>query len=105
MTFSPIGYCHDCRGPLTADCRKCNPEPLAVLGSLSGMQVLAKSLLAHYEIDPDEHPEIVNELEIEVGEELLDLGREALARHGVPIPAEVGALPMTGTGSNPGGAA
>lgn len=100
MTFSPIGYCGDCYGPMTASCRKCNPEPLAVLGSLYGMRVLAQSLLAHYEIDPDEYPEVVNELETEVGEELLDLGREALARHGISIPAEIGAQPMSITGSN-----
>jgi hypothetical protein len=101
--FSPIGYCHECRGPLIATCRACDPEPLAVIGSLSGMEVLAQSLLVHYEINPDEHSELIHELEIEVGEELLDLAREALARHGVPIPAEVGALPMTDTRPYPEG--
>lgn len=99
MTYSPLGaYCRDCYGPLRlADCQKCYPTPPAVLGSLSGMRVLAQSLLDHYEIDPGLHPEIVDELEVEVGEELLDLAREALVRHGVRIPAEIGALPMVAT--------
>jgi hypothetical protein len=103
VTYSPIGaYCRSCFGALPlADCPVCHPQPPAVLGSLAGMQALAKSLLVHYEINPAEHPELVDELEIEVGEELLDLAREALARHGIPVSAEVGALPMRTTGSNP----
>lgn len=93
-TYSPLGrYCDRCQGPLfLADCRVCH-IPFPTFGLLGGMRMLAETLLAHYEIDPDDHQAVVAELESAIGEELLDIGRETLAKHGIPIPAEASASP------------
>ena len=50
---------------------------------LGGMRMLAASLLEHYEIDSDEHPEVVSELADILGEEMLSVGREFLTERGL----------------------
>ncbi len=64
-TYSPLGrFCPDCHGPLfLAPCGACAPTPFPTFGLLGGMLMLAETLLAHYEINPDDHPNVVAELE------------------------------------------
>ncbi len=85
------GRCWRCRGSANP-CSACD-TPWPTFGLLGGMQMLARTLLAYYEVDPDDHPAVMAELEVAIGEELLDLGRSVLAERGIPIPAEVGLLP------------
>ncbi len=50
---------------------------------LGGMRMLARGLLAHYEVDREWTDAEVMELENIIGDELLDIGREFLAERGI----------------------
>ena len=52
---------------------------------LGGTRNLARSLMAHYDIDPDQHPGVVADLDGVIGEELLSVTRHTLAEHGLEV--------------------
>lgn len=52
---------------------------------LGGMRNLARSLMYHYDIDPDGHPRILTELDDVIGEELLSVTRHLLAERGIEV--------------------
>lgn len=63
-----------------------------VFTPLGGTRMLARSLLEHYEINSDEHPDVVAELDQIIGYELLSIGQEILEEHGLlPAPDEAAA--------------
>lgn len=84
-----IPPCGNCGQPMSVSCGHCS---FPVFGMLGATVMLARGLLAHQGYDPDKHPEIVAELDVAIGEELLTLGRETLAAHGMEVlgPLEVG---------------
>jgi hypothetical protein len=68
------------------------PSPVAMVSwGLSAMETVARSLMEFYDVDPSEYPEKLLLLEQEVGETLLDLGREFLSEHDIPsnLPEQV----------------
>jgi hypothetical protein len=52
---------------------------------LCGTRNLARSLMAHYGIDPDQHPKVLSDLDDVIGEELLSVTRRTLADHGLDV--------------------
>lgn len=50
---------------------------------LGGVRNLARSLMFHYDIDPDAHPEALSDLDDVIGEELLSVARATLTEHGL----------------------
>ncbi len=69
---------------------------LVPMGPISGMKFVARELIAHFEIDPDAHGDLALEVEFAIGDEMLTMMREILRERGIPIPAEVDALPPIG---------
>lgn len=84
MTADRFGRCQTCGRSCSYRCEHCD---LPVLGPFGGMLLLARSLMAHYEVDFEEHDALMRELADEIGEELLSLGREFLEEHGLIEPA------------------
>jgi hypothetical protein len=85
--------CRDCGGPLHLSCEPCS---LPRFGPFNGTRMLARSLMVHYEIDYEDHPEVVLELAGIIGEELLSIGREILTERGL-LADEVGESSTGGT--------
>ena len=85
------------------DCDRTGPEMVIVFGPLTGISEVARQLILHFEIDPEEHDGLLLEVEQAIGDQMLDTAREIFAERGIPIPAEVGVLPLVNTGSNPSG--
>lgn len=78
----PLPPCEHCGGRQYREvvCATC---AFPVFGLLGGMRMLAQGLVAHFGHTPGEHPRLVEELELIIGDELLTMGREALAVHGL----------------------
>lgn len=84
------------------DCDRTGPEMSIAFGPITGLREVARELIGHFEIVPNEHDGLLLEVEQTIGDEMLTMMREILAARGIPIPAEVNLLPMT-TGSKPSG--
>jgi len=54
-------------------------------GPISGVSGAAQELLLHFGHQPQDHPDIVAELEQGLGEAALDLAHEVLPRHGLSV--------------------
>jgi hypothetical protein len=70
------------------------PEMLIAMGPISGVVNVARELIGHFEIDPDEHDGLLLEVEQAIGDQMLDTMREILAERRIPIPAETDLLPI-----------
>lgn len=57
-----------------------------LFGAITGCSELAAALMAHYEVNPDDHPDVRAEIEQAIGEELLDTGAAILREHGIAYP-------------------
>jgi hypothetical protein len=77
------------------DCNRAGPEMAINFGPITGTSEVARQLILHFEIDPEEHEGLLLEVDQAIGDEMLVIAREIFAERGIPIPAEVGALPMT----------
>jgi hypothetical protein len=62
-----------------------DPEIGWLFTGLCGTRNLARSLMFHYDIDPDEHPGVLADLDGVIGEELLSVTRHTLAGHGIEV--------------------
>jgi hypothetical protein len=86
MTFEPHTHlepmpCRDYKG--CADGPR--PDMFVPMGPITGMRGVATELLLHLGYQPAEHPDALHELEQAIGEEMLDVGRQVLAEHGLPV--------------------
>ena len=61
------------------------PEVGWLFTGLRGTSNLARSLMYHYDIDPDLHPAVATDLADVIGEELLSVTRQTLAEHGLEV--------------------
>jgi len=98
------------------DCDRIGPEMAIAFGPITGVSEVARQLILHFEIDPEEHDGLLLEVEQVIGDEMLTIAREIFAERGIPSPAEMGALATKTnrrptrkrgrrtTGSNPDGA-
>jgi hypothetical protein len=78
MCVTGYGYvrrCDRCHEPVRIACDNCEFPQFTLLG---GMQMLAKTFMAFHDLDPEAHPEVVQELASALGDALLDTGREVL---------------------------
>jgi hypothetical protein len=69
-------------------CMYCSPDHRDCtigLGPISGVSGVVAELMRHYGYEPEAHPDVARDLEQAVGEELLDVGREILAGHGLEV--------------------
>lgn len=60
-----------------------DPEIGFLFTPLRGTWRLARSLMAHYDIDPDQYPDVAAELGDTIGDELLSLARHELIDRGL----------------------
>ena len=77
-----VTVCQSCGRDERPACLHCQFPRFTMLG---GMRMLALGLLAHYETDREWTDAEVAELESIIGGELLDIGREFMAEHGVVL--------------------
>lgn len=64
-------------------------------GPLSGLGGNAEQLMLHLGYQPRDYPQITLALEEAIGKELLDLGRQILAEHGLPVRDSTGIVSDT----------
>ncbi|MFI1197723.1 hypothetical protein ACH4T9_31305 [Micromonospora sp. NPDC020750] len=63
---------------------------LVTIGPVTGLTAIADELMMHLGYYPTEHPDIAHELRVALEDESLDLGRQMLAEHGLPVRDSVG---------------
>ncbi|WP_285554827.1 hypothetical protein [Actinoplanes regularis] len=80
------------------ECDRTGPEMVISFGPITGVREVARQLILHFEIDPDDHNGLLLEVEKAIGDQMLDTAREIFAERGIAIPAEIGVRP------DPGGA-
>lgn len=74
------------------DCERTGPEMVILFGPITGVSEVARQLILHFEIEPEDHDGLLLEVEAAIGDQMLDTAREIFAERGIQIPAEAGVL-------------
>lgn len=60
-------------------------DSMISIGPMSGLRGVARELILHLGVDPDEHPGLLIDVQQVIEEETLEIGRAMLAERGIPM--------------------
>jgi hypothetical protein len=60
-------------------------DSMISIGPVSGLRGVARELILHLGVDPDEHPGLLVDVQQAIEEETLEIGRAMLTERGIPM--------------------